>query len=164
MFPRIISQIILIEELLGDVAKIQSYRQKQIDIAVKGLDYLKKEYEIESKKAALSGDYSKSLELYKESQKISENLKLYLQQQESSTPEEILSATPEVQSELGEDISLVYRCINDLLTKYFDDIGIKYYSNPQIHDKISDQIHGLILADQYNIEDVDPLIRERMIS
>jgi len=61
------------------------------------------------------------------------------------------------------DIEIVYSCINDLLTKYFDEIGIKYYSNPQIHEKVQNQIHGLILTDdKFLIEDVDPSIRDKI--
>ncbi|KKM55992.1 hypothetical protein LCGC14_1552070, partial [marine sediment metagenome] len=63
-----LGELIIIEEILANTIKAKSYCQKQIDIAVKGLDYLKDQYEKESKKAAISGDYSKALELYKESQ------------------------------------------------------------------------------------------------
>ena len=43
------------------------------------------------------------------------------------------------------DISITYSCINDLLTKFFDDLGIKYYSNPQIYQEYQKNINGLIL-------------------
>jgi hypothetical protein len=43
------------------------------------------------------------------------------------------------------DISITYLCINDLLTKFFDDIGIKYYSNPQIYQDSQKIVNGLIL-------------------
>ena len=82
----LLSEVIIIEELLDNPSAVQSYRQMQIDFAVNGLDYLKDQYEIESRNAAGSGDYSKSLELYKESKVIAENLKLYLEQQKSALP------------------------------------------------------------------------------
>jgi hypothetical protein len=158
-----LGEIIIIEELLDNPSAVQKYRQMQIDFAVNGLDYLKDQYEIESKKAAGSGDYSKSLELYKESKVISENLKLYLEQQKSAIPkqENILESIEKL--EPIKDTEIVYSCINDLLTKYFDDIGIKYYYNPQIYDDMNKQIHGLILTDdKFLIQDVDPSIRDKI--
>jgi len=62
-----------------------------------------------------------------------------------------------------EDVEIVYSCINDLITKYFDEIGIKYYSNLIIYSDTQDKIHGLILNDEkYHIEDLDPSIREKI--
>jgi hypothetical protein len=160
----VIGELILIEDILGNSQEVKLYRQKQIDLAVRGLEYLKDQYEIESKNAALSGDYSKALELYNESKVISDNLKGYMEHQGSSdTEENIESETMESQPITGE-AEIVYSCINDLLTKYFDDIGIKYYSNPQIYEDIQAQVHGLILADQFHLEDIDPLVRERLKS
>jgi len=160
-----VGELIIIEEILGNSQKAESNRQKQIDIAIKGLDYLKDQYEIESKNAAISGDYSKALELYKESKLISDNLKIYVDSQESSTPEEdTILETKEPQMLMGE-VEIVYSCINDLLTKYFDEIEIKYYSNPQIYDNVQDQIHGLILTDnKLLISDIDPSIRDKIKS
>jgi hypothetical protein len=160
-----IGELILIEDILGNSQEVQLYRQKQIDVAVKGLEYLKDQYEIESKKSAVSGDYSKALELYKESKLISENLKKYMEYQEpSDTKESTIVETMEPQPLMGEE-EPVYSCINDLLTKYFDDIGIKYYSNPQIYDNMQDQIHGLILTDnELQIADIDPSIIENIKS
>ncbi|MFX1243266.1 MAG: hypothetical protein ACFFA7_18630, partial [Promethearchaeota archaeon] len=155
----VIGEVILIEDILGNYQEVKLYRQKQIDMAIRGLEYLKDQYEIESKNAALSGDYSKALELYNESKVISDNLKGYMEHQESSdTEESIESGTMEPQPITGE-AKIVYSCINDLLTKYFDDIGIKYYSNPQIYKDIQTQVHGLILADQFHLEDIDPSMR-----
>ncbi|MFX1436466.1 MAG: LamG-like jellyroll fold domain-containing protein [Promethearchaeota archaeon] len=160
----LIGELILIEEILGNSQEVQLYRQKQIDVAIKGLEYLKEQYEIESKKAALSGDYSKALELYNESKVISDNLKGYMEHQKPSDIEEITTLEP-IESEPGiGELEIVYSCINDLLTAYFDDIGIKYYSNPQIYEHIQAQIHGLILADQLQLEDIDPLVKERIKS
>ncbi|MFW9823999.1 MAG: hypothetical protein ACFFE4_13730, partial [Candidatus Thorarchaeota archaeon] len=154
-----IGELILIENVLGNTQGVELYRQKQIDTAVKGLEYLQSQYEIESKKAAISGDYSKALEFYNESKLISENLKGYMENQESSKPQQdtvIETVEPLV---LKEDIESVYFCINDLLTKYFDDVGIKYYSTPQIYDKVQEQIHGLILTDdRLQIAQIDPSI------
>jgi hypothetical protein len=157
----LLGEIILVEELLDNPTAVQSYRQQQIDFAVNGLDNLKDQYEIESKNAAVSGDYSKSLELYKESKLISENLKLYLEQQKSALPKEDSILETKEHLRPIADTEIVYSCINDLLTKYFDDIGIKYYYNPQIHDDINKQIHGLILTDdKFLIKEVDPSIRD----
>ncbi|MHA2398490.1 MAG: DUF2341 domain-containing protein [Promethearchaeota archaeon] len=159
----LLSEVIIIEELLDNPSAVQSYRQMQIDFAVNGLDYLKDQYEIESRNAAGSGDYSKSLELYKESKVIAENLKLYLEQQKSALPkkETILESMEKL--EPIKDTEIVYSCINDLLTKYFDDIGIKYYYNPQIYDDMNKQTHGLILTDdKFLIQDVDPSIRDKI--
>ncbi|MFX1470746.1 MAG: hypothetical protein ACFFB8_19075, partial [Promethearchaeota archaeon] len=160
-----VGELIIIEEILVNPNKVELYRQKQIDIAIKGLDYLKDQYEVESKKAAISGDYSKALELYKESKLISDNLKIYVEHQESSHPEEdTILETIEPQMLMGE-VEIVYSCINDLLTKYFDEIGIKYYSNPQIYDDIQSQIHGLILTDnELLIADIEPSIRDKIKS
>ncbi|MFW9949617.1 MAG: hypothetical protein ACFFKA_05775, partial [Candidatus Thorarchaeota archaeon] len=160
-----IGELIIIEEILANPTKAKSYRQEQIDIAIKGLDYLKNQYEIESKKAAISGDYSKALELYKESKLISDNLTMYVENQESSnTEEDALLEAKESQIVAGQ-VDIVYSCINDLLTKYFDDIGIKYYSNPQIYDNVQEQIHGLILTtNKLLIADLDPSIRDTIKS
>ena len=51
---------------------------------------------------------------------------------------------PQAQQKIA-DISITYSCINDLLTKFFDDLGIKYYSNPQIYQDYQKIINGLIL-------------------
>ncbi|MFX1551261.1 MAG: hypothetical protein ACFFB9_12980, partial [Promethearchaeota archaeon] len=160
----LIGELILIKEILGNSQEVKLYRQKQIDVAITGLEFLKEQYEIESKKAALSGDYSKALELYNESKVISDNLKGYMEQQKLSDIEE--STTLEImetQPEIGE-VEIVYSCMNDLLTKYFDDIGVKYYSYLQIYENFQAQIHGLILAEQLQLEDIDPLVRERIKS
>ncbi len=158
-----IGELIIIEEILANPIKAKSYHQKQIDTAVRGLDYLKDQYEMESKNAAISGDYSKSLELYKESKLISENLKLYLEQQKSSLPEEDVVLKTKGPAILVEDTEIVYSCINDLLTKYFNEIGIKYYYNPHLYGDISKKIHGLILAtDIILFEDLDPSIRDKI--
>jgi hypothetical protein len=160
-----IGELIIIEEILANPIIAKSYRQKQIDIAVKGLDYLKNQYEVESKNAAISGDYSKSLELYKESKIISENLNLYLEQQKSSLPEEDVVQETELSPILLEDIEIVYSCINDLLTKYFDETGIKYYSYPQIFDDVENKIHGLVLADNNLLNaDLDLSIKDNIKS
>ncbi|MHA2035112.1 MAG: DUF2341 domain-containing protein [Promethearchaeota archaeon] len=160
-----IGELILIENILGNSQEVELYRQKQIDTAVKGLEYLQSQYEIESKKAAVSGDYSKALEFYNESKLISENLKGYMKNQESSkTKEGTVVETIEPQA-LKDEVESVYSCINDLLTKYFDDVGIKYYSNPQIYDYIQNQIHGLILIDnKLQLVDIDPSIRDKIRS
>ncbi|MFW9820163.1 MAG: hypothetical protein ACFFE5_11190, partial [Candidatus Thorarchaeota archaeon] len=159
-----IGELILIEDILGNPQEVKLYRQKQIDMAVSGLEYLKDQYEIESKKAALSGDYSKALELYNESKVISDNLKGYMEHQESSdTEESITLETIEPEPIIG-GVEIVYSCMNDLLTKYFDDMGVKYYSNVQIYKNIQAYIHGLILADQLHLEDIDPLVIERIKS
>ncbi|MFX1530578.1 MAG: DUF2341 domain-containing protein [Promethearchaeota archaeon] len=158
-------ELIIIEDLLGNSQEAKLYRQKQVDIALQGLEYLKDQYEIESKNAAISGDYSKALELYKESKLISDNLKIYVESQESSDTKE--TAIPETIETLilTEKIDIVYACINDLLTKYFDEIGIKYYSNLQIYDDVQDVIHGLILTDNKLLAvDIDPSIREKIKS
>jgi len=160
-----IGELILIEEILGNIKEAKLYRQKQIDVAVKGLEYLKDQYEIESKNAAISGDYSKALELYNESKLISDNLKIYVEHQESFTPEEDAILETKEPQMLMREVEIVYSCINDLLTKYFDEIGIKYYSNPQIYDNDQNQIHGLILTDEKSlIEDIDPSIRDKIKS
>ncbi|MFX0167686.1 MAG: hypothetical protein ACFE9V_20380, partial [Candidatus Hodarchaeota archaeon] len=160
-----IGELMIIENILGNAKEEQFYRQKQIDVAVKGLEYLKDQYEIESKNAAISGDYSKALALYKESKLISDNLKIYLEGQESSDTEGA-AILESVESEvLKEKVDIVYLCINDLLTKYFDEIGIKYYSNPQIYDDIQDEIHGLILTDNKLLTaDIDSSIKEKIKS
>ena len=159
-----IGELILIEEILGNYQEAKLYRQKQIDVAVKGLEYLKDQYEVESKKAAVSGDYSKALELYNESKLISDNLKKYMENQESLDEKE--SATIEtIETQIGGiDVEIVYACINDLMTKYFDDRGIKYYSNPWIYDDLQLQIHGLILTDDEQILDIDPSIKSNIKS
>ncbi|KKL56523.1 hypothetical protein LCGC14_2244570, partial [marine sediment metagenome] len=158
-----LGEVIIIEELLGNSTGAKSYRQKQIDIAVKGLDYIKDQYVKESKKAAISEDYSKALELYKESQLISKNLKIYLEKQESVAPKEDIISEIKEPSILKGDLAIVYSCINYLLTKYLDEIGIKYYSNPQINDNIENQIHGLILNEKDILpEDIDPSIRDKI--
>ncbi|MFX0104816.1 MAG: hypothetical protein ACFE75_04945, partial [Candidatus Hodarchaeota archaeon] len=160
-----IGELIIIEEILANPIKVKSYRQKQIDVAITGLDYLKDQYEIESKNAAKSGDYSKALELYNESKLISENLKIYVECQESSTIEEDAILETKEPQMLMIEVEIVYSCINDLLTKYFDEIGIKYYSNPQIYDNVQNQIHGLILTDNKKlIADMDPSIRDKIKS
>ncbi|MHA2283627.1 MAG: hypothetical protein ACXAC5_22525 [Promethearchaeota archaeon] len=158
-------ELIIIEDILGNSQEIKLYRQKQIDIAITGLEYLKDQYEIESKNAAISGDYSKALDLYNESKLISENLKVYIGNQESSNTEEEAILEAKEPQLLIEEIEIVYSCINDLLTKYFDDMGIKYYSNPQIYDDVQNQIHGLILTDnKLLIADIDPSIRDKIKS
>ncbi|MFX0037110.1 MAG: hypothetical protein ACFE9I_15880, partial [Candidatus Hermodarchaeota archaeon] len=158
-------ELVKIEEILANTNKVELYRQKQIDIAIKGLDYLKDQYEIESKNAAITGDYSKALELYKESKLISDNLKIYVEGQESSYSEEGIVLEPKESQVLMRELEIVYSCINDLLTKYFDEIGIKYYSNPQIYDDIQNQIHGLILNDNNSlIADMDPSIKDKIKS
>ncbi|MFW9829016.1 MAG: hypothetical protein ACFFEY_15670, partial [Candidatus Thorarchaeota archaeon] len=159
-----IGELVLIEEILGNLGEAQLFHQKQIDIAVKGLEYLKEQYEIESKQAAVSGDYSKAIELYNESKLISDNLKGYMKNQESSDIEESVTLETTEPKLINLEEEIVYSCVNDLLTKYFDDIDIKYYSNPQIYYNNETQIHGLILADQFKIEDIDPLVRERIKS
>ncbi|MFX1413447.1 MAG: DUF2341 domain-containing protein [Promethearchaeota archaeon] len=156
-------ETIIIEEILGNSQNADFYRQKQIDIAIKGLNYLKDQYEIESKKAAISGDYSKSLKLYNESKIVSENLKRYMDNQAKLEQDRKLEVaeTPIV---VGE-VEIVYSCINDLLTKYFDEVGIKYYSNPQIYDDVQSKIHGLILFDdRISFLNIDPSIRDRIRS
>jgi hypothetical protein len=165
-----IGQLMIIENILGNYEEEQLYRQKQIDVAVKGLEYLKDQYEIESKKAAVSGDYSKALELYNESKLISDNLKMYLEGQETSNIEDVTIEEPMKTIEIMEpqllrrEVGIVYSCINDLLTKFFDEIGIKYYSNPQIYDDVQNQIHGLILADNELIANIDPTIINKIKS
>ncbi|MFX0048591.1 MAG: hypothetical protein ACFE8G_10545, partial [Candidatus Hermodarchaeota archaeon] len=160
-----VGELIIIEEILANPTKAKSYRQKQIDIAIKGLDYLKDQYEIESKNSAISGDYSKALELYKESKLISDNLQMYVKSQESaSTEKDVIQETTESKM-LMEEVEIVISCINDLLTKYFDEIGIKYYSNPKIYEKVQNQIHGLILTtNKLLIADIDPSIRDTIKS
>ncbi|MFW9970014.1 MAG: DUF2341 domain-containing protein [Candidatus Odinarchaeota archaeon] len=158
----IMGELIFIEEFLGNSKEVKLYRQKQIDMAIKGLEYLKDQYEIESKKSALSGDYSKALELYNESKVISVNLKSYKENQEPLDMEESAVLETIEPQPIIEELEIVYSCMNDLLTKYFDDIGIKYYSNLQIYENISAQIHGLILADQLQLELIDSLVREKI--
>ncbi|MFW9941409.1 MAG: DUF2341 domain-containing protein [Candidatus Thorarchaeota archaeon] len=165
-----IGQLMLIENILGNYEEEQLYRQKQIDVALKGLEYLKNQYEIESKKAAVSGDYSKALELYNESKLISDNLKMYLEGQESSnieevTIEETIKRIETMEPQMVEqEVGIVYSCINDLLTKFFDEIGIKYYSNPQLYDDVQNQIHGLILPDNQLFTNIDPTIINKIKS
>jgi len=141
----LLGEVIVIEEILGNFEEAKSYRQQQIDIAVKGLNYIKDQYEKESKSDAMSGNYSKAIELYKESQLISKKLKSYLVKQESG------------------EMKIVNSCINDLLTKYYDEYGTKYYSNLQILDSDENQIHGLILNVKGILpKDTDPSIIDKI--
>jgi len=103
------------------------------------------------------------LELYKESKTISERLIKYLEQEKTSLSIEGVFQEPEEPPILLEDIEIVYSCINDLLTKFFEEIGIKYYYNIRLSVDIPKKIHGLILdVDRFGINELDPSIWDKI--
>ncbi|MFX1590937.1 MAG: hypothetical protein ACFFC1_22610 [Promethearchaeota archaeon] len=116
----------------------------------KELDKLKEKrtlLETKAKSAIKAYNYIKAAEMYEECVKISYQLYKEGDKIEEHKYKNYKRLELEARSN-AEAIPLVSACINNRLTRFFNENGIKYYSNPQIYPENHDTINGLILNDK----------------
>ena len=98
----------------------------------------------EAKGALKAYNYVKAAEIYEECAQISYNLYNEGDKLEQSRYKHFKDLEMEARSK-AEAIPIRNACINKIITKFFDENGIKYYSDPQIYPENQDTINGLIL-------------------
>ncbi|MFX0083595.1 MAG: DUF2341 domain-containing protein [Candidatus Hodarchaeota archaeon] len=133
------------------IVGLKKSKKKEVQIVIidKELDKLKQKrtlLDTEAKSAIKAYNYGKAAEFYEECVKISYQLYKEGDKLEEYRYKEYKSLELKARSN-AEAIPLKYACINSLLTKFFDENGIKYYSNPQIYPENHGTINGLILND-----------------
>ncbi|MFX1595757.1 MAG: DUF2341 domain-containing protein, partial [Promethearchaeota archaeon] len=138
------------------LVSLKKSKKKNIQVVVidKELDKLKQkraDLDLEAKSAIKTYDYLKAAELYEECGKISYQLYQEGDKIEQHRYKNFKSLELEVRSKV-EAIPLRNACINKLLTKFFDENEIKYYSDPQIYPDSQETINGLILNDNRLLE------------
>ncbi|MHA2282551.1 MAG: hypothetical protein ACXAC5_17055 [Promethearchaeota archaeon] len=131
---------------------LKKSKKKEIQVVIidKELDKLKEKrtlLDAEAKSAIKTYNYLKAAEIYEECVKISYQLYKEGDKIEEHRYKSFKGLELEARSK-AEAIPLKNACINKILTRFFDENGIKYYSNPQIYPDDQDTINGLILNDK----------------
>ncbi|MFX1525515.1 MAG: hypothetical protein ACFFCC_18560, partial [Promethearchaeota archaeon] len=138
------------------VVGLRKSKKKEIQVVIidKELDKLKERrihLDNEAKQALKAYNYVKAAEIYEECAQISYELYNEGDKLEESRYKHFKDLQLEARSN-AEAIPLRNVCINKVLTKFFDENGIKYYSNPQIYPENQDTINGLILNDNHFLQ------------
>ncbi|MFW9902510.1 MAG: hypothetical protein ACFFDY_14685, partial [Candidatus Thorarchaeota archaeon] len=133
------------------VLSLKKSKKKAVQVVIidKELDKLKekrKVLEIQAKSSIKENNYLKAAENYEECSKIAYHLYNEGDKIEEYKYKEYQRLELEARSH-AEAIPLRNACINNILTQFFDENGIKYYSNPQIYPEDQNLINGLILND-----------------
>ncbi|MFX1427834.1 MAG: hypothetical protein ACFFBE_15375, partial [Promethearchaeota archaeon] len=132
---------------------VKKSKKKEIQVVIidKELDKLKEKrtlLETEAKSAIKEYNYTQAAEMYEECVKISYQLYKEGDKIEEHKYKNYKRLELEARSK-AEAIPLISACINNILTRFFDENGIKFYSNPQIYPENQDTINALILNDKY---------------
>ncbi|MFX1281402.1 MAG: DUF2341 domain-containing protein [Promethearchaeota archaeon] len=138
------------------VVGLKKSKKKEIQVLIidKELDKLKEKrtlLDTEAKEALKVYDYLKAAGIYQQCAEISQQLYKKGDKIEEHRYKNFKDLEVEARSN-AEAIPLRNACINKILTKFFDENGIKYYSNPQIYPENQDTINGLILNDNNMLE------------
>ncbi|MFX1307338.1 MAG: hypothetical protein ACFFBF_16010, partial [Promethearchaeota archaeon] len=138
------------------LVSLKKSKKKNIQVVVidKELDKLKQkraELDIEAKSAMKAYNYPKAAEIYEECGKISFSLYQEGDKLEQYRYKNFKGLELEARSK-AEAIPLRNACINKVLTKFFDENEIKYYSDPQIYPDSQETINGIILNDNRFLE------------
>jgi hypothetical protein len=133
------------------IVGLRKSKKKDIQVVIidKELDKLKEArtlLDTKAKNALKAYNYIEAAEIYEECAQISYQLYNEGDKIEESRYKHFKNLEMEARSK-AEATPLRIVCINNVLTKFFDENGIKYYSNPQIYPENQDTINGLILND-----------------
>ncbi|MFX1549681.1 MAG: DUF2341 domain-containing protein [Promethearchaeota archaeon] len=134
------------------IVSLKKSKKKNVQVVIidKELDKLKEKrsfLEEEAKSAIKKSNYLEAAEIYEECGKISYELYQKGDKLEQNRYKNFKDLELEVRSK-AEAIPLRNGCINKILTKFFDENEIKYYSNPQVYPDSQETINGLILNDK----------------
>ncbi len=122
-----------------------------IDKEVEMLKEQKKQLEMKARSALKAGNYQDAAELFSQCRYISNQLIENGIEEEKDKFRNFDKIEKELQLKIAA-IPLAYTCINNVMTAYFDQLGIKYYSNPDIYPETQGNINGLILNDSKFLE------------
>ena len=122
-----------------------------VDKEVEALKEQKKQLETKARSALKAGNYQDAAELYSQCRIISNQLIENGIEEEKDKFRNFDKIEKELQLKLAA-IPLTFTCINHLLTAYFDQLSIKYYSNPDIYPETQNNINGLMLNDSKFLE------------
>ncbi len=133
------------------VIGLKKSKKKSVQVVIidKELDKMKEKRKVleeEAKSYVKAHNYVKAAEIYEECAKISSHLYNEGDKVEQYKFKEYKRLELDASSQ-AEAIPLKTDCINNIITKYFDENGIKYYSNPQIYPEEDGIVSGLILND-----------------
>ena len=133
------------------VIGLKKSKKKSVQVVIidKELDKMKEKRKVleeEAKTYIKAHNYVKAAEIYEECAKISSHLYNEGDKVEQYKYKEYKRLELDANSQ-AEAIPLKNDCINNIITKYFDENGIKYYSNPQIYPEEDGIVSGLILND-----------------
>ncbi|MFX0011341.1 MAG: hypothetical protein ACFE9R_13580, partial [Candidatus Hermodarchaeota archaeon] len=149
--------ILIIAIPLGSVIAVVAIRKSKkvkvvvIDKEVEMLKEQKIQLEGKARSALKAGNYQDAAELFSQCRNISNQLIENGVVEEKDKFRNLERIEKELQLKLAA-IPLTYTCINNLMTAYFDQLGVKYYSNPEIYPKTHGTIHGLVLNDTKFLE------------
>ncbi|MEJ2248442.1 MAG: DUF2341 domain-containing protein [Candidatus Lokiarchaeota archaeon] len=141
-----ISALVVIIKVTKSKNKKSSFDDQKIlsTEEVRKLREKRESLEKEAKLALKSGNYEKAATLFEECKNISNNLFRNGHKMEARFYKEYKNLEFEAKSKL-KGLERSNFIINVLLTNYFDDIEMKYYSNPGIYPENQNTIDGLIL-------------------
>jgi hypothetical protein len=133
------------------IVALKKSKKNEIQVVIidKELDKLKQkrnDLDAEAKIAFKANNYIKAADIYEECVKISYDLYNEGDKLEEHRYKSFKALELDARSK-AEATPLRNACINNVLTKFFDDNAIKYYSNPQIYPENQETINGLILND-----------------
>ena len=149
--------ILIIAIPLGIVITVVALRKSKkvkvvvIDKEVELLKEQKKQLEMKARSALKAGNYQDAAELFSQCRNISNQLIENGVEEEKDKFRNFEKIEKDLQLKLAA-IPLTYTCINNLLTAYFDQLGVKYYSNPEIYPRTQGTINGLVLNDTKFLE------------
>ncbi|MFW9875359.1 MAG: DUF2341 domain-containing protein [Candidatus Thorarchaeota archaeon] len=133
------------------IVGLKKSKKKEIQVLIidKELDKLKERrtlLDTDAKEALKGYNYLKAAEIYEQCAEISQQLYKEGDKIEEHRYQNFKDLEAEARSK-AEAIPLRNACINKILTNFFDENGIRYYSDPQIYPENHDTINGLILHD-----------------
>jgi len=133
------------------IVALKKSKKKEIQVVIidKELDKLKQkrtDLDAEAKIALKANNYIKAAEIYEECVKISYELYNEGDKLEEHRYKNFKALELDARSK-AEAVPIRNACVNNVLTKFFDENAIKYYSSPEIYPENQETINGLILND-----------------
>ena len=133
------------------VVSLKKSKKKEIKVVlvdkqVEALKEQKSQLELTAKAALKSGNYMKAAQYYQQCKEISNQLLEEGYEEEKDKFRSYEKIETELKMKMAA-VPLTYNCMNIILTTYFSEIGIKYYSDPDIYPEPHKPINGLILND-----------------
>jgi polyhydroxyalkanoate synthesis regulator phasin len=130
------------------ILSINNFEIKNFKYELKDLVNRKKQVQKSAEMAVKYGNYNKAAELYEECEDISNQMFKIGAINEAESSKYYANMKSKASQVQEHRDSFVIFNTNGFLTKYFDNIGIKYYSYPEVYNNGQKAVNGWLLNDR----------------